>query len=258
MKRAAEIINELTAELMMVVMKGLYRSINVDFGSEGDEDAGEIPISCDDECLDHAGSSAYSIGTGDRKQCLITSSTSDLVSLSAVKRDQAAIPTDKHIEAHSSSLPLLMLQSLADIMLSRHGDVEHINDSSRIETHGYSDCAFLAARVPEIAIQNAENYKFFALNMWLDEIDWANGFARQRPDTDDDDEETRGGEENIVFTGAKQGGNLLEIDMAQAERAREMIDGRTAPKMEYQARGLPKPRKHSSFVAVGQDEVAEL
>lgn len=121
-----------------------------------------------------------------------------------------------------------------------------------------------------MATRCAENYGDFALSVWVDEIGWANGFGQRRPDTEDDDDDDeqimmdgQGGEEEHDDDNENTSANHCYweaggIDMEQAQKAREIIDTITKTLLEYRTTDLPKPTKHSSFVAVGQDEVAEL
>lgn len=238
---------------------GLYRRI-VEFGSNGD---GAVRTSCNDECVDYAKSSAHTSGGSGTEQRMFCTDTFEgnqhLLSFTALKTDKDAIPPNTHIETFGNALPGTFLRNVAR-SVSQDPMMEKLNGPSK---HTYSDCAFLARDRPEMAKGSADNYAYFALSMWLEEIDWANGFAQKRTGTDDDEEikimrTIESG--RVEHTDAKVGEiyeNEIEIDMEQTEKARDMIDAMTRTQLEYQATGLPKPRKHSEFEPVRRHEVAE-
>ncbi len=256
-------------------MIGVYRGI-VDLGRKTDRAGGLV---CgNDGCLSPAQMSACAVGIGDGKQdicCQPFSSTADTLSLLGLRTNQAIIPTNTHIETYSSALPALILQSLADIILSSRADIavsysRILKERPKPQTQGYTDCAFLAVRDPDLAAVNAEGFKYLALSMWLGEVDWAAGFAQKRPDTEDDvwaqfEEENenekiqqqspidlRGNDDE---RGSDRG---INVDMERVGKARDMIDAMTKTQLEYQGTHPPKPTRHSSFVSVAEPDVAEL
>ncbi len=235
-----------------------------------------------DGCLSPAQMSACAVRAGNGKQdicCLPFSSTADTLSLSGLKTNQASIPINTHIETYSSALPALILQSLADIILSSRADIavsysRILKERPKPQTQGYTDCAFLAVRDPDLAAVNAEGFKYLALSMWLGEVDWATGFAQKRPDTEDDawtqfEEENKIENENeerrqqppvhLRVTDDERGSDRgINLDMEKAEKARDMIDAMTKTQLEYRGTRSPKPTRHSSFVSVAEADVAEL
>ena len=173
----------------------------------------------------------------------------------ALKTNQGAIPVNTHIDTYRTSLPSTFLRQLVHLV----GQSLVIGRTDGFAKHTYADCAFLARDRPEMAIRNADNYNHFALSVWLDNIDWANGFAQKRPDTEDD-EQMEGASEKKHNNTKEIGGIEVHglIDIEQAQMAKEMVDRMTKVQLEYKAIDLPKPAKHPSFVNVGQDEIADL
>lgn len=249
---------------------GVYRGV-VGFGDKVKRAGG---LGCEDECRDSP--SADIIDDSDGRvgiRCPRDIDGEGLPrSLAPLKRDQAAIPVNAHIETYSSALPTLILESLANIIISSRVDAEaahqQIKNHPRTQIQGYAECAFFATRDPDLATANAESYKYFALSMWLEEIDWVNGFAQKRPDTEDDDarvdfalegkKEEEEAHSNSDLKGTFDFGIGGDVDMEQAEKARDMIDAMTKTQLEYRATESPKPTRHSSFVPVAKGDVAEL
>ena len=227
-----------------------------------------VDLSCD-ECLKPAKPPASVIDSSGNSQAL-TWCRRDFLgkqhspSLAPLRTNQAAIPSGTHIETYSSSLSILILRFLAGVILSGHADgatYKTIEQDLRAQTHGYSKCVFLAAQDSDLATANAESYGYFAMSMWLEKVDWANGFAQQRLDTEDDirtesEQQGEGWQSPVDLKEISNGKS--DTDIKQAKSAKDMIDAMTKTQLEHQNADLPKPTRHSHFVTVGQDEVVEL
>lgn len=214
-----------------------------EFGTKKDK---AVEVTCDDKCGDYKDAFAYASsdrGTQPRQIVFCPrgfDGNQGLSSLTAIKNNQADIPSNAHIDMYRTSLPSTILRSLIHMV----GEGVGMREMDGFSQHTYANFVFLARNRPEMAIRCAENYSYFALSMWLEEIDWANGFAQKRPDTEDDDPSAD------WEAGA--------IEMEQAQKAREMIDEMVKSQLEYRPADLPRPNRQSHFVAVGQDAVAEL
>ena len=221
-----------------------------------------VDLFCD-ECLKPAKSPAPVIDSSGNSQASIWCPRDFLgkqhsPSLAPLKTNQAAIPSGTHIETYSSSLPVLILRFLAGVILSGHADgarYETIEKDLRAQTHGYSKCILLAAQDSDLAAANAESYGYLAMSMWLEKVDWPNGFAQQRLDTEDDIR-TESWQSPVDLKEISNGKS--DRDIKQAKSAKDMIDAMTRAQLEYQNADLPKPTRHSHFEIVGRDEVVEL
>ena len=57
-------------------------------------------------------------------------------------------------------------------------DAKGIPDPNGAKAYGFGNAYFLAKNSPTLALGNADNYHFFALAMYFDEVDFATGAAR--------------------------------------------------------------------------------